>query len=381
MVINDNLSNFLNFSRWFSALLVASGHLRHLMFVNFNAVEHKNVIIKTFYFLTKFGHEAVIVFFILSGFLVGGKVIEKIIYTHTFSWKHYLINRMSRLYPVFIVALIIGYFLDFVGAKFFDSYGIYDNSHGQQISVINRTFIDDLSFLIFLSNLFMTQTILSPTLGSNGALWSLANEFWYYLMGPMLLLIFFTKSIINKIIYLTVIIFLWFFLPINITLYFLIWIVGSLLVFIKRPVFNNLYIPFFLLLASLTFVRLNSFSGYLLYDLVVALSFLLFAVEYLDKNVNCRYKTIHKNMADFSYSLYVLHFPMMIFLLSLLYSYTHIGIQMQPNTYNITLYFVILSFIYFYSFSIAMITEKKTSLIRKFILKILEPDEVIKKTK
>src|SRR6202030_3749589 len=39
---------------------------------------------------------------------------------------------------------------------------------------------------IFLGNLFFVQTILCRTFGSNGPLWSLANEFWYYLLFPLL---------------------------------------------------------------------------------------------------------------------------------------------------------------------------------------------------
>src|SRR6202030_1593882 len=38
---------------------------------------------------------------------------------------------------------------------------------------------------IFLGNLFFVQTILCRTFGSNGPLWSLANEFWYYVLFPL----------------------------------------------------------------------------------------------------------------------------------------------------------------------------------------------------
>jgi peptidoglycan/LPS O-acetylase OafA/YrhL len=33
-------------------------------------------------------------------------------------------------------------------------------------------------------NVFFLQTIVVPTFGSNGPLWSLANEFWYYMLFP-----------------------------------------------------------------------------------------------------------------------------------------------------------------------------------------------------
>ena len=37
---------------------------------------------------------------------------------------------------------------------------------------------------VFLGNAAFLQRILVPELGTNGPLWSLANEFWYYLLFP-----------------------------------------------------------------------------------------------------------------------------------------------------------------------------------------------------
>ena len=38
---------------------------------------------------------------------------------------------------------------------------------------------------ILFSNIFFLQGIYTPTFGTDGALWSLANEFWYYLLFPL----------------------------------------------------------------------------------------------------------------------------------------------------------------------------------------------------
>jgi peptidoglycan/LPS O-acetylase OafA/YrhL len=43
---------------------------------------------------------------------------------------------------------------------------------------------DDIS--IFVANLLFLQTIVAPVFGSNTPLWSLACEFWYYLVFPLL---------------------------------------------------------------------------------------------------------------------------------------------------------------------------------------------------
>ena len=47
----------------------------------------------------------------------------------------------------------------------------------------------DLSFIAFLGNLVFLQDLYVPTFGSNWPLWSLANEFWYYLWFPALFMI------------------------------------------------------------------------------------------------------------------------------------------------------------------------------------------------
>ena len=71
------VSTFLNISRWVAAFLVVIGHIRHLLFVDLKYVEHKTLFIKGMYFFTGFGHEAVIVFFVISGYLVGGITLER----------------------------------------------------------------------------------------------------------------------------------------------------------------------------------------------------------------------------------------------------------------------------------------------------------------
>ena len=49
-------------------------HARSLVFVDYGELQSPGLWAKGFYFLTGFGHEAVMVFFVISGYLVGGKV-------------------------------------------------------------------------------------------------------------------------------------------------------------------------------------------------------------------------------------------------------------------------------------------------------------------
>lgn len=224
--ISQPLSDSLNLMRWIAAFMVVIGHLRSLIFINYDAVESKHIFTQVFYFMTSLGHEAVIVFFVLSGFLVGGKLWREIS-SGTFLWKRYLIKRMTRLYVVLVPALFIGGILDLLGSNFFNETHIYDNAF--RLSSLGYDVVSRLNIEIFISNLCMMQETLTPTFGSNGPLWSLAYEFWYYILYPVLLILIIRRyNKIQLILYIILFAGLVFILHRNILIYFPIWILGAI---------------------------------------------------------------------------------------------------------------------------------------------------------
>jgi len=121
-LISKGQSDFLNLCRWFAAVLVVIEHARSLLFVDYGSLTKPTVFHKAFYFLTGFGHEAVVIFFVISGFLVGGKAWS-LWQQQRFDWRRYLADRVSRLYSVLIVALLLGAALDWTGTNYFNSFG------------------------------------------------------------------------------------------------------------------------------------------------------------------------------------------------------------------------------------------------------------------
>lgn len=161
-------------------------HARSLIFVDYGEVPSPGVLAKVFYFITGFGHEAVMVFFVISGYLVGGKVWS--LYREgRFGWRRYLADRASRLYAVLFVALLLGAAMDWTGYLFFNKYGLYNQGYEGSIAVLGAAPIDRMGWQDFLVNAFFLQTIVGPTFGSNGPLWSLAYEWWYYVLFPLAL--------------------------------------------------------------------------------------------------------------------------------------------------------------------------------------------------
>jgi peptidoglycan/LPS O-acetylase OafA/YrhL len=174
---------YLDLARGIAAMVVAMSHLRAFMFVDFQAFGHPGLMWSAFYIATGFGHEAVMAFFVLSGFLVGGSVVSRA-KAKQWSWSDYAITRLTRLWIVLLPALLLTAFWDHLGMMLTGSpfykgemMGLYNSGPAQGALGYN--------IASFLGNFAFLQTIAVPTFGSNGPLWSLANEFWYYVLFPV----------------------------------------------------------------------------------------------------------------------------------------------------------------------------------------------------
>jgi len=215
----DKREIHLDFLRGFAALLVLADHLRAFCFLDFSDLGRSDFFDYIFYFLTGLGHQAVMIFFVLSGFFIGGSVFHKIS-DGTWGWGDYLANRLSRLWVVLIPALVLTFAFDEAGIFLTGGNG-YNGEFNQMIHsgpMLNGRL--DTGFLCFLSNLFFLQTIISPVFGSNGPLWSLCNEFWYYIIFPPLVFLFArNKKWMVRIFYFLILILLFCFLPRAILIY------------------------------------------------------------------------------------------------------------------------------------------------------------------
>lgn len=167
--------------RGIAALLVCSGHLRSVLFVNFGDVQGGQPWAPVFYLSTALGHQAVMIFFVLSGFLVGGSVLRT--GSSLFSAREYAIARLSRLWTVLIPALALTLACDLMFKQIAPS--VFDGSLRSTWGSTPEPGRHSLGIATLLANLFFLQTFVSPVYGSNAPLWSLAYEFWYYAVFPV----------------------------------------------------------------------------------------------------------------------------------------------------------------------------------------------------
>jgi peptidoglycan/LPS O-acetylase OafA/YrhL len=315
-------SDSLDLIRALAACAVMVGHLRTLFFVDFLQLSHKSWPLEALYFLTGFGHQAVIVFFVLSGFLISSTVIRSHV-LGKWSWRDYVVNRATRLYVVLIPGLLLGFFWDRLGSWLFAAKGIYArplSDLGPAVPLQNLTPGD------FLGNLLFLQTILFNTFGSNGPLWSLANEFWYYVLFPVALaagLAWASRRLRLAIPFTCLAIFIAAFIGRGILIGFLIWLAGCGLVFLysRVQVRSRLVALGLLCLASVLSGVSFAVARVLnrdpvLSDLEVGLVFTLFlfaVLQFAVRRNSSPYSALVHRFAGFSYSLYVLHFPFLLF--------------------------------------------------------------------
>jgi peptidoglycan/LPS O-acetylase OafA/YrhL len=163
----------LDLVRALAALEVFFGHARLDFFRDWAGRDSR--LAELLYFATGFGKQAVMVFFVMSGFLVGNSVLEQIA-ANRFRWSRYLLRRLTRLYIALVPALVLGAIWDAVSLHVF---------HVGQLSDTG-SLATHFTLRNWIGNLFFTQGILVDTFGSNGPLWSLTCELVYYLAFPLL---------------------------------------------------------------------------------------------------------------------------------------------------------------------------------------------------
>jgi peptidoglycan/LPS O-acetylase OafA/YrhL len=367
--LNNAASANLDVIRATAAWAVMWGHLRSLFFVRFSELEHPSLFVKILYFFTGFGHQAVVVFFVLSGFLISSSVFKSYA-AGTWSWRDYTVNRSVRLYIVLIPGLLLGLFWDLAGSSLFASTGLYSHPLRDLSPDIAQ---NNLTAGNFIGNLLFLQTIVCPTFGSNGPLWSLANEFWYYVLFPVsffVLVAFFRRAIWQAIFLLLLAFTVAVFLHPAKLVGFLIWLAGCVLVIsysrLRIQTLARLIpyalISFFVFSICLFAARTGSW-GMLGNDLAVGVGFSLFLFGVLQMDIGTRHSGPARTFAGFSYSLYVLHFPVLLFIKA----WVAPPLGWQPHTAHVIAGAMIGIAVLGFAWIVSLVTEKRTGAVQQWL--------------
>jgi peptidoglycan/LPS O-acetylase OafA/YrhL len=369
--MNSGTSDFLNASRWVAALAVVFYHVYNISVGDPQHVVHLSLVWRIVHFFSGFGHVAVIVFFVISGFLVGGRTILTS-RNKGFNVLDYFIHRFSRIYLVLVPALVVGYGVDWAGINFCDSSGIYVHPDQFYTNQFGNDITDHLSLSIFIGNLMQLQEIIVPSLGSNGPLWSLANEWWYYVLFGFGVLAYRSGRLLTRVIAGGAVAVILIVLPPTISLWFVVWGIGAGVAVLDRhwttwPFFVGATAAVLCLIAVRWLAARHvdaGIAGEFILDLAAALGYSLALV--CAKNLKGRVKfwPAHRRLASFSYTVYLVHFPAMVFIAALLKEAFNIGFLREPSVTTMIYLGTLLLLIYGYAWIFAAFTEAHTDSVR-----------------
>ena len=248
-----------------------------------------------FYGLTRSGNEAVLVFFVLSGLLVGGQIVSRV-KTGRFDWATYAVDRVSRIFLPLIPAVLIS---AAIGAL------VLGHSPG---------------LLEMLANAFGLNGVLTQTMIENRPLWSLAYEIWFYVIGGSLAYIFVRGPNLVSVALLSLGTFS---MAVLDTHYFLIWGLGAV-----ASLFGVLRRRELLFVVGLVLIGVGAFLNQLTVPTkifehlppltgidgasLLSIGLCLMMPVLCSEEVARRLRALRRPaaaLASFSYSLYLFHFP------------------------------------------------------------------------
>ena len=348
-------------------MLVLFEHAHDVLLVNYpvaTPASHHPLLLRLFYPLISAGTQAVNIFFVLSGYLVSGSIFRSLA-GGQWSWRRYLTHRLVRLWVVLGPALLLCTFWD----------GLRLARSGGPPALIAawtlRRPYDGLTAQTFTSNLFFLQTLYTRTFGSDRPLWSLAPEFWYYLLFPLVLLAWRRETARRaRAGYALGALAVAAFMGRGVLALFPVWLLGVALVKLPpRPmprlfrwVAALVYAPTVFTLATLPWPY-----RYFKQDYVCGVLTTLFLWTVLSARAPVREQTLPvqltRRLAGFSYSLYLVHFPLLAFLATYL---VH-GALWQPTGQHLLALAAVCAVILLYAAGVAALTEERTDTVRRWV--------------
>jgi len=335
--LSPQVSRFIDVARWIAALAVLFTHVEYNSLVRLaeTPAEARGPLVYIAWLFYGFAHQAVVVFFVLSGFLVGGGALKAARAGKPFL-STYLIDRTTRIYVVLLPVLVLTALLDAAGRALFADTGVYALPE----------FANRSGAVEFWANVFNLQDTFFRYFGTNSALWTLAHEYWYYVAFALLIMPFAPAyssraRIAGFVAGVAITIAMSWTLSYHL-FGFALWGLGVFAARATKPVMRRRALAVGLFLAASIGLRL--FVRYSLIeiwwiggiaDAAIALLFgnLLLTLRFDPKPIWrwCDWP-VHRALSDFSYSLYALHMPVVVFLCAAAQHWFGFGFRSAPTS-------------------------------------------------
>ncbi|MGE0457322.1 MAG: acyltransferase family protein [Bauldia sp.] len=195
-----------------AAALVFLAHLRIILLPPYDALppSDQSALSLAFYLISRPAHSAVLVFFVLSGHLVLGRIISRL-RADTFNLTTYSVDRVTRIVLPLLPALLL-----------------------------TKIVADSLEIPFTFSSIVLhavgLNEVIVDTTRANPPLWSLAYEIWFYILGGAVALLVGRRYVLQGIAILACIIIVFSILNAS---YLLFWIFGGITVSVLPFRFNG----------------------------------------------------------------------------------------------------------------------------------------------
>ncbi len=354
-------TSILNGIRGLAALYVLIGHARWLLWEGYREGyllhpqsynQASKILVSLLAFFGK-GHVAVILFFVLSGFVIHYSIIKR--EKNKLDILDYFKRRFLRIYPPLLFCMLLTLVLDLTG-KYIYGYSIYFQS--TPVPLINENIISNLNWITAIGNLLMVQGIYTHVWGTNGPLWSLMYEWWFYMLYPCIFYLYKKNRYLSYSV-----VWLLFIIASNglfdnklasaVFNYLLCWSLGALLadVLLERISLHWFIVPLVICLIELCIkgdspVIIDTLTGFVFTALLFALLKFkaLFSLHRVFDWFNL--------LGDYSYTLYVIHLPILVMINGIVLNLT--GNKMPQNFY---IMFISIAFVLAVAYLIHFFTE------------------------
>ena len=310
----------LDFARAIAATCVVLLHYQHFYFSDYNQQLNFTKNLQPFYNILgifyEFGTVAVQFFFILSGFIFFMFYRERIL-EGVINFKNFIILRLTRLYPLHLLTLILVLIIQFFYNQSYSEYFIYKNNNLEN----------------FIAHFLLIQEwgLIGETASYNGPSWSISVEFFLYIIF-FLISIFFIKNIFQSLITIIISLLIYFFLqPVlnNLILGLLLFYIGGFTfffyIYLKKFYKKKIFILVLIIIDIIVFGRFlnesflnfqNSIEFLIGNKLFILLFFIKFPLIIINLSILQLYKkNLGKNiklLGDISYTIYLVHFPIQL---------------------------------------------------------------------
>lgn len=349
--------------RGMAALQVAAGHLRNEFMPSLRTMADPPLWYQGLAFATGFTHQAVVVFFLISGWLVGGSLLNR--RNEPEAFKLYAIDRLTRFWTVLIPTLLLSLAFAILTGK-------------ADPGTVAFSPANPYSFTAFIGNLASLQTVSVPQFAGNYPLWSLANEGWYYLLFPILLAAAGGRRRLLALLALAAAVL---FLPADLTIYFSIWLLGALFSRVRLDCGGATRLMLLVLLSGLSlYYRFTGSNDDLVadsyvQDLLLSLPLLLLLSSLVIRPSPVIRLAPVRRFADFfsniSFTLYVVHVPVLGLLAWLGTVFLGERSMTADHPVHLLVYLAMLAAVVLFAWGFYRLFEARTGQVRRWLKQML----------